>query len=73
MALPKDATKTPDVILRIALVKEMQARDLYEELARECSVDFVRELLEKLQNEESKHVHMVEEMLGRLEAGTRLT
>ena len=40
--------KTPDEILRKALEKETQARDFYAGLASDCSVDFVRELLEKL-------------------------
>ncbi len=60
---------TPEDILRTALQKEEQARDLYAGLAAACSVDFVRELLEKLQNEESKHVRMIHDMLGRLEMG----
>jgi rubrerythrin len=64
---------TPDQILRKALEKEKQARDLYEDLAADCSVDFVRELLEKLRNEEAKHVRMVQDMIGRLAAGLSLT
>lgn len=57
---------TPDEILSTALDKETQARNMYEELAEKCSVDFVRELLEKLQNEETKHIRMIEDMLRRL-------
>ena len=60
---------TPEEILRKALEKETQARDFYAELAASCSVDLVRELLEKLQNEESKHMRMIRDMLGRLESG----
>ncbi len=60
---------TPDKILKKALEKEIQARDLYAELARQTSVRFVRSLLETLQNEESKHVNMIQKMLGRLESG----
>ena len=59
--------KTPDEILNKALEKETQARDFYAELAAECPVDFVRELLETLQNEEYKHMKMIKNMLGRLE------
>lgn len=44
----------------------MQARDFYEDLASRTSVDFVKELLETLQNEESKHIHMIQNMLSRL-------
>jgi rubrerythrin len=60
---------TPEQILRKALEKETQARDFYAELAASCSVDLVRELLEKLQNEESKHMRMIRDMIGRLESG----
>jgi rubrerythrin len=61
--------RTPDEIPRTALEKETQARDFYAQLALECSVDFVKELLQTLQNEESKHMHMIQEFLGRLGAG----
>ena len=66
---PQQSLTTPDEILREALEKERQARDFYAGLASNCSVVFVRELLEKLQNEESKHVHLIQAMLGRLESG----
>ena len=61
--------RTPGEILRLALEKETEARDLYAGLAAGCSVDFVRDLLEKLANEEGKHMGMVRGMLSRLEAG----
>lgn len=48
---------------------ETQARDFYEELGKNCSVEFVKELLLTLQNEESKHMHLVQKMLGRVDAG----
>jgi rubrerythrin len=60
---------TPNEILQAALDKEMQARDFYAELGKNCSVDFIKELLLTLQNEESKHVHLIQKMLGRVEAG----
>jgi rubrerythrin len=60
---------TPNEILQAALAKEMQARDFYAELERNCSVDFVKELLLTLANEESKHVHLIQKMLARVEAG----
>jgi rubrerythrin len=60
---------SPDRILERALEKETQARDFYAELAAGCSVDFVKELLETLQNEESKHIHMIQAMQSRLEMG----
>ena len=60
---------TPNEILQAALEKETQARDFYEELGKNCSVDFVKDLLLTLQNEESKHMHLIQKMLGRVEAG----
>ncbi|NLF23338.1 MAG: hypothetical protein GX590_09260 [Lentisphaerae bacterium] len=60
---------TPDQILNAALAKEMQARDFYDGLARQTSVEFVRELLEELRDEEARHVRMIQNMLGRLGAG----
>lgn len=63
---------TVDQILNKAIDKEKQSRDFYAELAAGCSVDFVKEFLEKLQNEESKHLTMIREMLGRLESGKDL-
>ncbi len=64
--------RTPDEILKVALEKETQARAFYAELAAACSVEYVKELLERLQDEEGKHVHMIEAMLRRLEAGKDL-
>jgi rubrerythrin len=63
---------TTDEILRKALEKETQAHDFYAELAASCTVDFVKELLLKLQNEEAKHIRMIQDMLGRLESGKSL-
>lgn len=67
-----EGLRTPDEILRVALEKEAQARDFYGDLSAHCSVDFVKELLLKLHNEESKHWHMIQDMLGKLAAGKSL-
>jgi rubrerythrin len=67
--VPHQHSMTVDQMLHKALEKETQARDFYAELAASCSVRFVREVLEKLQNEESKHMRMIQDMLGRLESG----
>ncbi len=69
----KHELRTPDQILGVALEKESQARDFYEQLALDCSVDFVRELLETLHNEESKHMHLIQKMIERLGTGRHLT
>ena len=64
---------TIEEILHKALEKEAQARDFYAELATRCSVSFMTEFLEKLKNEESKHIGMIQNMLGRLESGKGVT
>ena len=58
--------KTPDQILTAALEKENAARDFYAELAKSCHVDFVRDLLLRLQNEEEKHAVLIHNLLARL-------
>jgi len=69
MVIHKQNMTTPDQILKKALEKEKQACDFYGELALGCTVEFVRDLLEKLRDEESKHVHMIQNMISRLESG----
>ena len=61
--------KDPAEILRAALEKETAARDFYAGLARRCHVDFVQELLFRLQNEEEKHMDLIHKMLARLAGG----
>jgi rubrerythrin len=61
--------RTPDEILKKALEKETEASEFYADLAANCSVEFVRELLYRLHNEESKHMHMIMDMIARLESG----
>jgi len=60
---------TPDEILNAALVKERQSREFYARLADRCQIDMVRKLLEKLKDEEAKHVRMIEDMLADLRLG----
>jgi rubrerythrin len=60
---------TPDEILNAALGKERQAYEFYAGLAEGCRIDFVRNLIETLKNEEHKHVRMVENMLTKLRLG----
>jgi rubrerythrin len=61
--------KSADEILQIALMKEKRARDFYEGLVLHCGVEMVRELVERLRDEEAKHVKMIETMLSRLRLG----
>jgi rubrerythrin len=69
-----DATKltTPDQILQAALVKEKEAHQFYGSVLGHCQVEIVRELVERLRNEEHKHIRMVEEMITRLNLGKSL-
>lgn len=59
----------PSEILHAALDKEASARDFYGELAETCHVDYVKELLLRLHNEEEKHYELIRKMLARLETG----
>ena len=61
--------RTSDQILQVALAKEKEARDFYDEQAANCRIDFVRKLLEKLKNEESKHIRLVQDMITKLNIG----
>jgi len=61
--------RTPDQILRVALAKEKESRDFYDEQATHCRVDFVRKLLKKLKDEESKHIRLVQGMITKLSVG----
>ena len=60
---------TPVALLKAALAKEQQAHDFYEQAIRSCKITLVRELLETLKDEESRHVRLVREMLAKLELG----
>lgn len=60
------ALRTPDQILRTALDREVSARDFYAELAHQCHVDFVKDLLVQLQIEEEKHAALIRKALARL-------
>lgn len=56
-------------ILDRALDKERQAQAFYAGLVRQCEIEFVRELLEKLMDEEHKHVLMIQAIQTRLNLG----
>ncbi|MFB3883599.1 MAG: ferritin family protein [Thermodesulfobacteriota bacterium] len=63
---------TPDQILKEALRREKEARDFYGDLAIDCRVDFVKKLLERLKEEESKHVRLVESMITKHNLGREI-
>ena len=69
MATERKLPKTPVDILQIALKKEESSLRLYDNMLKDARVDFVRELLEKLREEESKHVQMIEKRISQLEMG----
>jgi rubrerythrin len=68
----KRRLSTPDEILNAALAKERQSREFYSGLAEQCRNDMVRQLIERLKDEENKHVKMIEEMLADLRLGRGL-
>ena len=63
---------TPDEILAVALAKEEEAYDFYAGLANRCELDIVRELLEKLKDEESKHIHLIQTLITNLNLGKNI-
>ena len=67
--MKKPELTTSDQILQVALAKEKEARDFYDEQAANCRVDFVRKLLERLKDEESKHIRLVQGMIAKLSIG----
>jgi len=64
--------KTPDQILRAALAKEEEAHRFYGDILTHCPSQIVRELVERLKNEEYRHVRMVKEMIAKLNLGKSL-
>jgi rubrerythrin len=65
----KRRLNTPDEVLNAALAKKHQSRQFYAGLAEQWEIDMVKQLIEKLKDEENKHVKMIEEMLSNLRLG----
>ena len=65
----KYKTLMPDEILDIALKKEKQAYSFYKRLAEQTSVKMIRQLIEKLSDEEYKHRKMIEDMIAQMNLG----
>lgn len=61
--------KTPIEILKMALAKEQQAHDFYQAASTHCKIQMMRELLETLMNEESRHIKLVQAMITKLQIG----
>lgn len=55
--------KMPGDILNAALVQEKKAHDFYDKMSARCQIGSVRGLIEKLKDEEYKHIKLIEGML----------
>lgn len=53
-------------ILNEALAQERKARDFYTKMSARCQIDFVRELMESLEDDASKHIRLIEGMLAQI-------
>jgi rubrerythrin len=60
---------TTGELLKAALAKEQQAHDFYDHAILSCKIKMVQELLERLKDEETRHIHLIREMLVKLELG----
>jgi rubrerythrin len=60
---------TPQGILEAALAREEAAYRFYDRLLQSVTVPFIRELLERLKDEEFKHRRLIEDKLASLRLG----
>lgn len=68
----KEATPklgTSDRILEAALAKEKEAQQFYSDLLAQTNVEFIRNMLETLRDEECRHVRTIESMIRDLNLG----
>ena len=68
MAKKRDLT-TVGGILEAALEKEIEAHEFYGKLMAQRSSTSIRKVLEKLKDEEYKHIRLIRRMLGNLDLG----
>lgn len=61
--------QTPIEILQTALKKENDAYHFYEALLDTTTVLFLKELLEKLRDEEHKHILMIQKEIAKITSG----
>jgi rubrerythrin len=71
MAKRRDLT-TVGGILEEALEKEIEAHEFYGRLLAQRSSTTIRDVLEKLKDEEYKHIRLIRRMLGNLELGRNI-
>jgi len=69
MPVPPYSLKTPSDILDAALAREKDAHKFYSEALKHVSNESLRNLLEKLKDAEYKHVHIVEQMIAKMQLG----
>jgi rubrerythrin len=70
MASPKPTT--PDEILSAALAREEEAHAFYAGLAGDCHFDAVKDVLERLRDEEARHVRLIRELTTKLNLGRNI-
>ena len=69
MSASRERLSTPGEILRAALRKEQAAHRFYDELLKRSKIGISRELLERLREEEGRHVRIIEKELAALRRG----
>ena len=67
--LPSRGPTTPEQILNVALAREEEAYAFYAGLVADCHIEVVREILERLRDEEARHVRLIRELTIRLNLG----
>ena len=65
----KHEPRLPMDILQAAREKERSARDFYGELLASTKIESIRALLQRLKNEESKHLSLIEKLMSDLRMG----
>jgi len=66
MSTRKSPPRTPVDILTAALKRERDAYRFYDQLINTTTVSMVQELLEKLRDEEHKHILIIEQKISKL-------
>ena len=69
MSVKNQSLHTPVAILEAALKKEEEAYHFYDSLLQDTKVIVVQELLEKLRDDESKHILMIKKRLTKTKLG----
>jgi rubrerythrin len=70
MSTETHAPQTPIEILHAALKKENDAYHFYGDLLNTTKVLFLQELLEKLRDEEHKHIIMIQKEIAKITSDT---